>query len=447
MPFFAGLLTYPNNEPLYNLLHVPPGYDPERTYPLCVRFQPQGSAPGVGEFVKMANGQAFVLGVSWPLSRPFQTGGGLSTLTSQDYFVPATVHWVLSNFSIDRSRIFVGGFSAGGWSASSQGMTPAFEHLSTRFVIMGAGLRGKFKTRLFKGSAAFVAAGMQGMNHGSAKAAASKLRKSGFEVTFVEEDGVGHAIGPKMWQALGAWYKSLDTREHAADWMARAQAMEKKDKAGAAELYARVAALGPKNEHGKAARARLEEIEGEALASYEAARDLMDRGFYAHAKKAFARAGRTAAKKRVRRLISLCKAGIVEAGKRQFMEQAMAMEMAYFSGRPYESWLLAQDGAARYLRQLKTWVRLFKSESKNKKLIDAATAAARREPKRAKAQQKLVRARTVIWSAGPKSKFKTVRKDLAKIETDFAGKPEGTDAKTLLATLDALEKQVSAGKR
>ena len=121
----------------------------------------------------------------------------------------------------------------------------------------------------------------------------------------------------------------------------------------------------------------------------------------------------------------MCSEGVQEVQEWQFCEQAMAMEEAFFTGRIYQSFLLAQDGAQRYAMALKDWVHLYKSEAKS--LTQRAAAAARSDIKRARAQEKLVRARAAIYS-GRSSILKKAQKDLDEVIKEHDGKPEAVEA-------------------
>jgi hypothetical protein len=429
LPFFAGLYTYPSNEPLYNVLYLPRTYDETRRYPLIIRFQPQGGAPDIGLFRDVADRGtgAVVLGVSWPLSKP-DSETMFCTVTSEDHWYAATAQWAFSMFSIDRSRVFVGGFSAGGWAASSQGMDEQMRNISTHFVITGAGLRGSYTLTPFKGCPAFVAAGKNGMNHDSAVSAAQILRGARFDVTFVDEDGVGHEMGPQMKRAMLEWFDRFDPGTHADEWLAEAASLEKRNKAEACRLYASVAVLGAGDERGKRAREQLKELEGDALTAYEEAYDLLRSRRYSEATKAFTSAYRLATRARASRLVELCRRGLEEVAEWQFGEQAMAMEETFFTGRVFESCLLAQDGAARYASSasVKRWANLFRSEAT--KLTPDATAAARRDPSRARAQKKLVGARIAIWTG----KYDAARKALEEVRAGAPDTPEALDAAALI---------------
>jgi hypothetical protein len=279
------------------------------------------------------------------------------------------------------------------------------------------------------------------MNYGSGKAAADKLKSSGFSVTYFEELGIGHDIGPKTWEAAIEWWKKFDPELHADEWMKEAASLEVKDKNKACEIYAKVAVLGEKDERGKAARAKLEGIEGKALEAYEKAYALLFARDYLGATKAFQDASKEAMKARSGRLAKLCKDGSDEVAHWWFCEEAMTMEEAWFSGRVFESYLIACDGAVRWPTILKEWAGLFKGESKH---IEAdATAAAQRDGARAKVQQSLVAARVNIWMG----KHEAARKSLETIAKDFDGKPEGADAKRLILRLPAPKPAVGAADK
>src|SRR3954468_5245761 len=65
LPGFAPYLAYPDKDPYYNVLMVPANFDPKRSYPLGIEFQPQGSKPSTWFLAHANENQSFVLGVSW----------------------------------------------------------------------------------------------------------------------------------------------------------------------------------------------------------------------------------------------------------------------------------------------------------------------------------------------------------------------------------------------
>ena len=238
-----------------------------------------------------------------------------------------------------------------------------------------------------------------------------------------------------MKRAMIQWWGGFDPAVKGDEWMTKAATLEKRNKAEACKLYARVAVLGPNDPRGKRAREKLSELEGEVLGKYEEAYELLRRRRYVEATKAFSRAYRAASRSRAPRLMQLCKTRLAEIPEWQFGEHAMAMEETYFTGRIYESCLLAQDGALRYARapSTKRWAQMFKREAK--KIVKEATGAARRDPTRARAQQKLVKARVAIWTG----KYAAAKKVLEGIPAEHEGKPEGADAKMLLDRIEADE--------
>ena len=427
LPFFVNMLTYGDeDQPLYNVLYVPRNYDPQKAYPLFVRFPPQGSKPSTEEFTKVTNGQAFVLGVSWFIYMKTRDNSTFRIPTDQEMYAPV-IQWVVSNWNIDRRRVFIGGFSAGGFAAGTYGTVPSMRHLVTHFVIMGAGIRESCELKQVAGKYAFIAVGKDDQNYNSAKSAVTKLQTAGCKVTFFEEPGVGHAIGTGMSAALEAWLKTFDPAVHADEWLKSAQTLEKADKSRACDIYARVATIGEGDVKGKTARSKLEELEGPALRAYENALVLLKSRKYTEATKAFRDANSEAQKIRSTRLALLCQLGAEEVLEWQYGEQIAAMEEAHLTRRFYEACLYAEDGVKRYTAALKGWEKPFKDRMAQFYMKKTETAA-KDDPAVCADQSKLVSARSAIWSGNAVA----AKQALEQIAKKYEGKAEGIEAKHLL---------------
>jgi len=433
LPFFAGLYTYSDNTPLYNLVHLPKDYDPKRAYPLCVRLHPQGGNPDVEEFVKMTNDQAIVVGSCWPLAQPREEGKKYGTIGNEDAFYPAVALWAMRTFNVDRTRVYLGGFSLAGFTAIERGIHAPSRNVYTHFVILGAGLRGQYYPDLFKGKFAFIGVGTGDDNMKPAQAASALFKKAGMEVEYFEEQGLGHAVGDKEMATLIEWYKRSDPAVQADAWMKDAAAAESKEKKKACEFYAKVSTLGPNDARGKAAREKLEVLEGSALVAYEKACERFRLRDYIEAKKLFEAAGREAQSKHADRLVDLCTSSMALCIDALFIEEMMDYEEAFFTGRPYEGLLMVQDGAQRFGAD-KHFAERLQGMLKYKVLTDLATAARAADPKRCAILDKLMRARVQLWSG----KGEPARKDLEEIAKNFADKPEGCDAKRMLDFLDTI---------
>ena len=443
MPFFKNYYTYPNNEPLFFTLYLPQGFDPERRYPLAIQYQGQNSPPGHWVLRQMTGDEAIILGVSWSMSAPTQ-GQGLKLRDTGAYHIPACVHWLTSNFKIDRERILVGGFSAGGWSASSQAMRPQYRNISTHFVITGAGVRGRPVYSLFQGKKVFIASGTNDMNYDWSLKAKNTLTAQKFDVTYFQEEGVDHKLGPKMKVEMAKWFAALNPKENAEEWLQRAETImsaKKPDVEAACVLLADVACLGPNNEFGKKARQRLEEIEGDALFMCERAWEMLSEKKYGLAMSAFKDAGKAAKKIKSKRLVKLCLRGLAEIPERQMVEQVCLLDQCEFNDRPYQSYMLCHDGVKRLSKQMKDFGGdIFKN---NFDWYEDIMKKMKKPPKaRLKAQKELVSLRLSIWSGkAVKNERETekTREKLQGILDDVGDAPEKREAEELLLQLPAVE--------
>jgi hypothetical protein len=431
LPFFEKLFTYPNDKPLYNVLYLPKDYDPTQAYPLCVRFQIQGFEPATHDFVELSDEKAIVLGVSMVMTKPIERDK-IVTLSSETYHIAATVQWVMAKFNIDRTRVFVGGFSAGGWNASAIGMSVPFQHISTHFVILSAGLRGNYRAELFKGREAIVGAGTKDLFYQDTKIAGNSLRTRGLGVTYFEIPSLKDE--DTIWRnsTLKEWWTKFSTEKNAENWLLEADGLEKKNPAEALQKWVRVAALGENNPSGKAALARLEKLEGKALPAYQQAVQFLRSRKYELARKAFTDAGKLASQNRSPRIIELCTLGLQDVEEWRFCEHLMAMEEAQLSGRFLEACIISQEGTTRFKTTLPTWASIFNMRLTEGKWTPNAETLSRENLPRAKAQQLLAKAFLQILSG----EGEKIRADLEKLAKDQAALPEGKAANRLLKRLD-----------
>ncbi len=445
LPFFKDFYAYPNGEPLYNVLYLPDSYDPERSYPLAIAFQPQNGAPSHWFMKNMTSGDAIVLGISWSLKDPDHEANFKLTVTGA-YHIPATVYWLQKHFKIDQKRIFVGGFSAAGWSATSEAMTTRFRNISTHFVITGAGIRGNPVYKWFEGNSVFVAAGTNDMNYDSAKRANATLGGLKYDVTYFEEPGVGHQVGPKMKVEMVKWYDSFSAKKNADVWLAEAEKLIAAGKNGmepGCNLLASVATLGPNHELGKKARQRLEDLEGDALKKAEAAWQLLYQGHYSQAGIAFKEAGKLAKKQKSIRLMKWCLRGIDEISERQMVEQITLLDQCEYNDRAYQAYMLCADGEKRFGKAMKDkGGDLFKNSLKFfEKLVKESKKPSK---ERMKAQKDLIGIRMSIWSGkGIKDEKATnkTRAALEKLIASVGDAPEKREANELLVLLPVYEKE------
>jgi hypothetical protein len=441
LPCFAGFYAYPKFDPLYNVLWLPKDYDPERAYPLCVQYQMQNDKPSAGVMNwflnKTTTGGAIVLGVSMVF-----TAENEQARSPQENAIQAgTIHWVMEHWNIDRSRVFVGGFSAGGWSASQNGMTTWYRNLSTHFLILGAGTRGVYHTELFPGAFAFIGSGDKDFNHQHALQAITELQGAKFNVTTYADPDLDHNIGQKEMDAVAAWYTTFDPAAHAQEWLDEATkalaAKTVKDRAAVMLKLASVATLGPKSPQGAAARELLAKQEGAALTEYERGWTLLRQRRYLDAKKAFAAALAQAVKLKSERLAQLATKAMPQVAEWQCCEELLAVISALGGHRPAEAALLAADGAARYKDELKGWDEgLFQ-----KCAADAAKQSPPSDTKLRAAHTDLAKWRVALYEGklGNAKDNAKATEALSAIVTAFPDSAEAAEATALKARLPEVE--------
>ncbi len=444
LPFFKNYYTYPNNEPLFFTLYLSKDYDPTRHYPLCIQYQGQNAAPGHWVMRQAVADEAIILGVSWSMSAPM-TAKEMRTRDTGMYHIPACVHWLTTQFLIDRERVIVGGFSAGGWSASSQAMRPQYRHISTHFLITGAGTRGRPVFELFKGRSVFLAAGTKDMNYDWAQKARAQLTNLGFDLTYFEEPEVEHALGPQMKVEMNKWFETFNVASNAQRYYDEAQellAQKRPDMEAVCMRLADVAKLGDADLLKHKARAQLEELEGEALAMTEAAYEMLKQRKYGLAQNLFKDAGKLAKKKKSLRLIKLCMRGLAEIGEWQFVEQVTLLDQCEFTDRPYQAYLLCQDGVKRLSKPMANFGgELFKNNYDWYEDIMKKMKKPRKQ--RLSAQKALIGLRLKIWSGKAVKDEKAIDKTRTELEEIMASldaaDPEQRELQELLGQLPAKE--------
>lgn len=435
-PAFSGSTAYPDKDPLYHVLAVPANYDPTRSYPLCIRFQPQGSKPWTGDMTSWFGKETFVLAVSW-----VQDAASDGRLTiNETTTMLSSIHWIISTWNIDRSRIFVGGFSAGGWAASSLGMSPIFDRLSTHFVILGAGLRGDYRLPPQVGKPALVAHGSEDMNADAGKKAAAALTAAKLEVTHFIENGVGHSVGPQMKEQAATWYKTFDPAAHAADWIVEGEKL-KADKATIAQGYARLGAVaGLGAGFPEAAKAR-EILDGGDLSEV---RGILDQARQArgardfHAMRHHSGLAFKAASKAKAPHLQLEAEGLMrDTWEWQTIAHQVEVKAAWDQGCPQEAFVLAQAGAGTYQKALADWADFADPYPNLIKRLQALTPPAVSKDE-AKIQAKAAELRLKLW--GDKyTNAKTLAKDRESFRAMLDGLGEGptkTRGSVLVADLD-----------
>lgn len=205
----------PSNES-YMVVYVPSDYDEDATWPLILCYHGSRGRPTTWPFRQATEGRGFIIA-----GLEYGTEAYGKTLR-REQLGPEIAHFeaVLAQlagiYNVDTSRVFMGGFSQGGYSTTVLG-----EHVGHRLAglaILGAGRvyvdgRRPPKDAIWR-KPVFVGCGTDdAAHHPRALEAAELYRHWGADVTLEEWPGVGHTFDPARSSALGRWLRKYAERE------------------------------------------------------------------------------------------------------------------------------------------------------------------------------------------------------------------------------------------
>ena len=199
------------------LIYVPSDYTPHRKWPVIFSYHGQGGNPGVGTFRSLTEGRGFVVvglpyiqkDISIPPKRPVRRAEWdrryvVETRAMREIFLP----YVENHLSVDRTQLFVGGISRGGWATSM--IAENSPSLWAGVVILAAGRSRRNRRAPFarglRSKPIFIGVGEKDVNNRHSRKAASFYRALGARVTLEVFKGLGHAVDNKN-PALRKWLR------------------------------------------------------------------------------------------------------------------------------------------------------------------------------------------------------------------------------------------------
>ncbi len=252
----------------YFVVYAPTDYSPRRRWPAIFCYHGQGGKPTPWPFNAVTDGKGFIIvGMGYCDDR-----GRRMTMPEFDRYmareeasVGAALAYVDAHLKVDKDQLIVGGFSMGGWMASSMGeATPG---LWAGVAILGAG-RQKFDLPMktptaVRGKPIYLGAGDKDANFPHARKAVDFYTKAGAKVTFEEYAGLAHQMKTDSKQ-LRDWLQArAATPEQLKRRLAAARAAEQAGKLGKAHtLHAELATVS--------------ETDSSCLAAAESAKKLAD---------------------------------------------------------------------------------------------------------------------------------------------------------------------------
>jgi len=230
------------------MLYVPSDYTAERRWPVIFCYHGQGGKPTTWPFRQVTGGRGFiVVGMGYP-----EGGGKRMTMAEFDRYTERKVQWIRTvapylerRLNVDKGQFFVGGFSMGGWSASSIG--EAAPALWAGIAILGAGRHRMHlpmkSPRSIRSKPIYIGAGENDPNFPHAKNAAEFYRKLGAKVTFEKYQGLGHQMKTDT-KALRDWLWANGPLRGLKARLAAARKAEKASRLGRAyTLYRELASI------------------------------------------------------------------------------------------------------------------------------------------------------------------------------------------------------------
>jgi len=185
----------------YYEVFLPFNYSEAVSWPVIFYYHPLGGEPGTDTISELVGREDFII-----VGMGYQVRGmeGYDYLTTRD--IPALKH-VLEELrglaAVDRTRLFVSGFSKGGFYAFR--LFNELPDLWAGAVILGAGARGELKkVPSLAGKPVFVGCGRRDRFLEDAVNACRYYRSLGCSVTYESWPGVGHTVGPE--NSIGEWF-------------------------------------------------------------------------------------------------------------------------------------------------------------------------------------------------------------------------------------------------
>ncbi|HUT34545.1 MAG TPA: dienelactone hydrolase family protein [Planctomycetota bacterium] len=262
----------------YFVVYVPSDYSPRRRWPVIFCYHGQGGKPTAWPFKEVTGGKGFVvvgMGYCDDRGRRMTMPEFDRYLAREEASVANALVWVGARLKVDKEQLLVGGFSMGGWMASSMG--EAASQLWAGVAILGAG-RQKLDLPMrdrdaFRNKPVYIGAGDKDPNFPHAKKAADFYTKAGARVTFEEYPGLAHQMKTDT-TVLRDWLLArVAAPQQLKARLAAARVAEQAGRLGKAHtLYAELAAVSDADEScaaaaesakglADAAEAKLSEIE------------------------------------------------------------------------------------------------------------------------------------------------------------------------------------------
>jgi len=238
----------------YYLVYVPMNYSPDRAWPLVFCYHGVNGEPATWPFRQATRGRDFII-VGMEYYRRGLQGYGFVNKDVEN--VKRIVPYLVKRLKIDKDRLFIGGFSMGGFmTVKIAGRTLP---LWAGILILGASGRPSGAAGGYRGKAVYIGVGEKDSSYKSAQASVEAYQRFGARVTFDMYPGRGHEVDADS-KAMRDWFLANGPLRHIEPLVAKARLVEKQGRLGEAyALYQEAAKAskdyGPCQEAAKAAGA------------------------------------------------------------------------------------------------------------------------------------------------------------------------------------------------
>ena len=172
----------------YWTLYLPPDYSADQRWPILFNFHGLNQAPTLWPFAELTEHRGFIIVGMEYLRRGLEGINRAAEAENLKRVLATVSQWV----SLDEQRLFVGGFSKGGWHTSQIAERTA--DIWAGVLILGAGRSASPDASGLKDKPVFIGIGEFDGENGSAAAAADFYRGIGAQVTFVRFAGIAHSV-------------------------------------------------------------------------------------------------------------------------------------------------------------------------------------------------------------------------------------------------------------
>ena len=223
----------------YYLIGVPEDYTPDRAWPVIFCYHGMDGKPTTWPFLQLTDGKGYII-VGMEYYKRGRHGREHDNLEVKN--LKRVIPLVVKHFNVDKERLYVGGFSKGGWITSV--LFEKTTDIWAGMIILGAGRTSRaLIPQKLRGRPIFIGLGEheRQLRLDRSKEATVYYRKCGAKVTFELFKGMEHEVDTKN-EALRNWLLYNGPLKNAQSKLASAGRLVKNNEPGRAyAIYAGLA--------------------------------------------------------------------------------------------------------------------------------------------------------------------------------------------------------------